>query len=490
MRFAHKISARLLFGFAVAVSLMLVLGYSSIHAIGGLGGALDTAVNRTSQKLQLVGDLRAGFQEMRVDAARLEISMDNLMIGRLDRNSGCGSCHTPDTVETQEKRFAEVAVRLRGRSAELGPLVSTAEERQAVGTVESGITEWLSLYRQYLKSATDRDFTGAHQIMLDRIYPLVESMDKAAEQLAVRQRNLLAESSRAAHSQATGSRTLAIILMGLCLLAGGGVHWTVRGATRLLRQLAGQIANLSGQVTTAARQLSSGSQALAEGACEQAASLQQTTASAEQVRATAQSNSGHCHTVREATAKANQQVREANQSLAQMLDSMQAISVSSGKISQIIKTIDGIAFQTNILALNAAVEAARAGQAGMGFAVVADEVRGLAQRCAQAARDTSVLIEESIGRSREGSARLEQVAQAVGGITAGSAEVQKLIQQVAASSGEQSLGIEQMSKALAQIDQVTQKTAQSAEENAAAGHELSAQAGALHELSEKLNSLV
>ncbi len=158
---------------------------------------------------------------------------------------------------------------------------------------------------------------------------------------------------------------------------------------------------------------------------------------------------------------------------------MDQIGASSGKISKIIKVIDEIAFQTNILALNAAVEAARAGEAGMGFAVVAEEVRNLAQRSAQAARDTASLIEESILKSTEGSRKLEEVASSIVGITESAGKVKTLVDEVEASSREQAQGIDQISKAVAQMDQVTQKTAANAEESASASEELNAQSQAL-----------
>jgi methyl-accepting chemotaxis protein len=173
-----------------------------------------------------------------------------------------------------------------------------------------------------------------------------------------------------------------------------------------------------------------------------------------------------------------------------MVASMREIDTSSDKVAKIIKVIDEIAFQTNILALNAAVEAARAGEAGMGFAVVADEVRNLAQRSAQAAKDTAVLIEDSIAHSKEGTTRLDQVAQAIRSITASAAQVKMLVDEVSLGSQEQARGIEQIAKAVAQMQQVTQKTAANAEESASASEEMAAQAESMKEFVGELQDVV
>ena len=169
---------------------------------------------------------------------------------------------------------------------------------------------------------------------------------------------------------------------------------------------------------------------------------------------------------------------------------MSEIKSSSDKISKIIKTIDEIAFQTNILALNAAVEAARAGEAGMGFAVVADEVRSLAQRCAQAAQDTAGLIEESIAKSNDGKTKVDQVAVAIRSITEQAAKIKTLVDEVSLGSQEQARGIEQVAKAVSQMEQVTQKSAASAEEGASAGEELTAQSETLKEIVGRLTAMV
>jgi methyl-accepting chemotaxis protein/methyl-accepting chemotaxis protein-1 (serine sensor receptor) len=169
---------------------------------------------------------------------------------------------------------------------------------------------------------------------------------------------------------------------------------------------------------------------------------------------------------------------------------MREIDASSNKIARIIKVIDEIAFQTNILALNAAVEAARAGEAGLGFAVVADEVRNLAQRCAQAAKDTAGLIEESIATSHEGNARLDRMAGSVRSLLESSSKVKVLVDEVNQGSQEQARGMDQISRAVVQMEQLTQKTAASAEESASAGAELNGHAETLRNLVHQMREMV
>jgi methyl-accepting chemotaxis protein/methyl-accepting chemotaxis protein-1 (serine sensor receptor) len=169
---------------------------------------------------------------------------------------------------------------------------------------------------------------------------------------------------------------------------------------------------------------------------------------------------------------------------------MAAITDSSARISKIIQVIDGIAFQTNILALNAAVEAARAGQAGMGFAVVADEVRNLAKRSATAARDTTVLIEDSIAKSNDGGLKIQRVAEVIRGITEITGKVKIFIDEVSTASLDEAKGVDQISKGVQQMEQSTQDTASFSEESAAASEQLSAQAKTLSQIAQQMGEMV
>ena len=204
----------------------------------------------------------------------------------------------------------------------------------------------------------------------------------------------------------------------------------------------------------------------------------------------ARKNAEHSSGAAELVSQSQQRFQEANGSLKLMVKAMEAIDASSAQISRIIKVIDEIAFQTNILALNAAVEAARAGEAGMGFAVVADEVRNLAQRSAQAAKDTATLIEESIARSRGGKDKVHLVVAAIRDITEESARIRVLVDEVSLGSSEQSRGIEQIGKAITQMERITQTAASNAEESAAAAEQLTAQSHTMEDLVELLHGMV
>jgi methyl-accepting chemotaxis protein len=264
----------------------------------------------------------------------------------------------------------------------------------------------------------------------------------------------------------------------------------VRGINRGLLRTVSELSTGAERVASAASQVSSSSHALAQGATEQAASLVQTSASSEEIHSMARRNTEHAAAAADFTAQSEQKCSATNQALGEMVTAMDEIGASSQKISKIIRVIDEISFQTNILALNAAVEAARAGEAGLGFAVVADEVRNLAQRCAQAAKDTSELIENSIGKSREGRTKVDHVAKVILGITEETLKVKTMVDEVRTGSTEQARGIEGISTAILQMERVTQATAAGAEESANTARELNSQAEAMQRVVKRLTTMV
>ncbi len=252
--------------------------------------------------------------------------------------------------------------------------------------------------------------------------------------------------------------------------------WLItRSITRPLTAAIGGLNQGADQVAAASMEVASASQQLAQGASEQAAGLEETSSSMEEMASMTRGSADNANNMNLLVNDTNQMVSKANQSMDEMVSAMEEISQASEDTSKIIKTIDEIAFQTNLLALNAAVEAARAGEAGAGFAVVADEVRNLAMRAADAARDTSGLIEKTVAKVQGGKELLTNTNDAFSAMSESQAKVSHLVSEISAASRELAQGIDQVNKATSEMDKVVQQNAANAEESASASEELSAQ---------------
>ncbi len=297
----------------------------------------------------------------------------------------------------------------------------------------------------------------------------------------------------AKESQVALSMASSVMIGGLitALIIGCALaYFIARSITGPIKRIIESLTMGSEQTASAAGQVSSASQSLAQGASEQAAALEETTSSIEEMSSMVKQNAANANEATNLAASATADADTGTQAMGQMSKAIDDIKKSSDETAKIIKTIDEIAFQTNLLALNAAVEAARAGEAGKGFAVVAEEVRNLAQRSAQAAKDTANMIAESVKNADNGVSINKEVAQTLNKIAEGSRKVNDLVAEIAAASNEQAQGIDQINTAVGQMDQVTQSNAANAEESASAAEELSSQAEELNGMVGQLQAMV
>lgn len=388
---------------------------------------------------------------------------------------------------------AAVNSEYEGMSAQVAALEATLDvetDRIAVRTIRQNLTEWKSIHMQVVALSDGGSFAAAQQIITGTATPLLKAAEEAAQSIVRRHETAMSDANVEAAASYAYSRLFTLLVIGLAVMVGVLGMWFARAINVSLRTVSRELAEGAELVVDASSQMSVSAQSMSQGASEQAASLEETSASMEEMASMTRRNAENSHQAATLMGETARVVESSNEALSDMVSSMSSIKDSSNRVSKIIKTIDEIAFQTNILALNAAVEAARAGEAGMGFAVVADEVRNLAQRSAQAAKDTAGLIEEAITSSSEGSTKVEQVAGAFRAITQRVTEVKGLVDNVSVASKQQALGNDQVLQSIHQMEKVTQTTAATAEESAAACEQLNTQADITMRLVERLESMV
>jgi len=301
------------------------------------------------------------------------------------------------------------------------------------------------------------------------------------------------ETSRNATLMIGGCIIIAIVLaLIISLFLANAVAKPFRAIFRGLKTFSsGELENVKSRfsdvidgLASGAAQVSQASSQIASGSSQQAASLEETSSSLEEISSMTNKNAENANQANTLMKDVNRVVIDANQSMEELTRSMGDISKASEETSKIVKTIDEIAFQTNLLALNAAVEAARAGEAGAGFAVVADEVRNLAMRAADAAKDTSQLIEGTVKKVNDGATLVEKTNEAFKQVTESSSKVGALVSEISSASGEQADGIGQVTTAVSEMDTVVQQNAAGAEELSSQSEELNTKVGIMLEIVE------
>lgn len=477
------IAKRLSYSFAVLAVVTLALGIlgfvsgnKSSETIDRLGSVLLPGVESLQKLNVALSDITAAEEALQNDALTLDERMD-----------------VTESVEKQWSRFEK-------NSSAYENLELTAEEEQAWSKFLAVFNKWKTDHDIFMAYADDyiMNFSNPAQRgqVLDEMRTHFLENSKPRRKAAMAELNILTElNSNLASAEVSSALTgtvAAKILSIIGLIFGVGVaialgYLVTRSINTSLRNIINQLNGGAEQVNASSVQLSGASQELAESTSEQAASLQETTSSLEEMSSQIKLNAENSQEAEVAMQESKPLVENGVRAMKRMSQAMEEIHASSQETSKIIKTIDDIAFQTNLLALNAAVEAARAGEAGKGFAVVAEEVRNLAQRSAEAARDTSELIQKSQSSSERGTSVATEVSENLNRIEESINSVSTLVIEISAASKEQSVGIEQMNSVMNQMDQTVQDNASASEESASAAEELSSQAS---ELKHVVNDLV
>jgi len=312
----------------------------------------------------------------------------------------------------------------------------------------------------------------------DEIGHLAESMRKTIDNLSI----IISDINHLTEEIAEGNLCVSSNNADIYVGAFKPIYDSIQKMISILSSTMTQIKESADQVAAGSNQVANGAQALSQGATEQASSIEELSAAINEITDQVKHNASNAQNARTQSELTLKEVEASNQQMKELIQAIDEINDKSNEISKIIKTIDEIAFQTNILALNAAVEAARAGSAGKGFAVVADEVRNLAGKSAEAAKNTTTLIEDTINAVEKGTKIADQTAEAMVRVVNNTEKVSAYVNEIAQASEEQSTSLIQVTSGLDQISAVVQTNSATAEESAAASEELSSQAQVLNKL--------
>ncbi len=465
------IGERMALGYGLLILIVFLVGGIAYLRVTRIEEAARSVVQRTLPALVLLDRIDSSVRENFINATQHVISDD------------------AQRMRAIEQEMEQKTVVLSGFYAEFERMLRTPDERELFAAITLQRGRYREARTKAIGLSRDQSAHASESIERD-VYPVYNAYLHALQAMVHHFQEEGAVNGAVADAAVRMTKITLVVGVAVALVSAlvTSLLFT-RGINRALRGISAELGEGSHQVAGAAASISASSQSLASGANEQAASIEEASAALVEVAGMTKRNAEHAAEGKTIAGQTRTAAETGAGEMHKMTAAMDAIKGSSDNIAKIIKTIDEIAFQTNILALNAAVEAARAGEAGMGFAVVAEEVRSLAQRSATAAHETAASIEDSIQKSADGVAISRRVAAGLDQIVERVRAVDQLIAEIANASHEQNQGIEQAMETVTRMEKLTQTAAANSEESAAASEELSAQAAFVDSVVEKLQQL-
>jgi methyl-accepting chemotaxis protein/methyl-accepting chemotaxis protein-1 (serine sensor receptor) len=469
------IERKLYLSFGSLTLLTLFMVWISINLLTSLRGTVEVLGIKAGTKLYYAGQIDG-------EAGELRVYMHKILEDGIRHNTAATALDIDKYHEIEKV------------------IVTDLDAMRSIGMGQTGLDMTYKLQEQLEQSkpiagrlvdASERaDPVAAEEIRDHQLAPVIAEIGKTGTQLIEQQRIILQETTAVSQASVDRGRWIMFGLLMLSLAVAAVLLVIIRRLNAQLHRTVKQLNEGSVELASAANQASAASQSLAADASRQAAIIEKTSASSEEINSMARRNLSHVATANDHMMQLKKIMETSARDMQNALLAMQEILQGSDQISSVIKTIDQIAFQTNILALNAAVEAARAGDAGAGFAVVADEVRNLAQRSAEAAKNTADLIGKSQTSSQNGQQRVGKVAQEIDQMASALEQMNSLVEQIAAGSQEQGTGIHQIAQSMSRLEQGIQRNAATAQKTSAAAESLNIQSATVSSIAVELAALV